>query len=56
MMQHNDKVAFGLYVYIYIYTHILVLVLLACNPCKRMNAFEIKHNFYYENINNQSNY
>ena len=30
--------------------------ILACNPCKRMNAFKIKHNFYYKNINNQLNY
>ena len=30
--------------------------LLACNSCKRMDAFKIKHNFYYKNMNNQSNY
>ena len=29
---------------------------LGCNPCKRMDAFKTKHNFYYENINNQSDY
>ena len=25
---------------------------LACNPSKHMDAFKIKHNFYYKNINN----
>ena len=25
-------------------------------PCKCMDAFKIKQNFYYKNINNQSNY
>ena len=28
---------------------------LACNPYKRKDAFKIKHNFYYKNINNYSN-
>ena len=29
---------------------------LACNPCKDMSVFKIKHNFYYKNINDQLNY
>ena len=32
------------YLLIYIY-------ILACNPCKHMNVFKIKRNFYYKNIN-----
>ena len=31
------------------------IYILACNSCKNMNAFKIKHNFYYKNINDQSN-
>ena len=30
--------------------------ILAYNPCKCIDAFKIKHNFYYKNINNQSIY
>ena len=33
-----------------IYAH--VLAKLACNSCKHMDAFKIKHKFYYKNINN----
>ena len=27
------------------------LYILACNPCKHMNASKIKHKFYYKDIN-----
>ena len=27
-------------------------VSLACNQCKCIDVFKIKHNFYYKNINN----
>ena len=35
---------------------LLSLFKLACNTCKCVVAFKIKHNFYYKNINNYSNY
>ena len=33
-----------------------LLYILAYNSCKCIDAFKIKYNFYYKNINNQSNY
>ena len=29
-----------------------IIYKLPCNSCKCVNAFKIKHNFYYKNINN----
>ena len=34
----------------------IINYILVCNPCKRIDVFKIKHNFYYKNINNYSNY
>ena len=31
------------------------IYILACNSYKHMDAFKIKHTFYYKNINDQSN-
>ena len=35
-----------------IYMYILYVYKLAYNPCKRINAFKMKHNIYYKNIIN----
>ena len=34
----------------------IINYILVCNPCKRIDVFKIKYNFYYKNINNYSNY
>ena len=34
----------------------IINYILVCNTYKRIDAFKIKHNFYYKNINNYSNY
>ena len=35
---------------------LFIIIILECNPCKHMDAFKIKQNFYYKNINNYSIY
>ena len=55
------ELAEALVIYIYIYIDdpkILFIInyILVCNTYKRIDAFKIKHNFYYKNINNYSNY
>ena len=37
---------------IFSYFETLQLSQVACNPCKCMDVFKIKHNFYYKNKNN----
>ena len=46
-MRSTKSQKFRLYIYMYI---------LAYNTCKHRDAFKIKHNFFYKNINNLSNY
>ena len=53
MFEPNGKKNYHHYFNSYHVYMLCVVDIYACNPCKRMDAFKFKHNFYYKNINNQ---